>query len=142
MAAEEDEADSARNRTRHPPLWPRRPNLSRQQQNLSTTGITTPGYTTTEFNLRGWDGIRNGDAACLGVKTFKKDTGEELARTVQLRFIEFTLKRVTLKMDRKSRTITVAGSGEKLACKVGGSDVTGAPKTAGCAGVGQTFVWD
>merc|ERR1711923_626020 len=44
------------------------------------TGIGTPGYTTTQFNARGWDGIRNGDAACLGVKTFKKDSGEEIER--------------------------------------------------------------
>ena len=72
----------------------------------------------------------------------KKNTGEELARTVQSRFLEFTLRRVKLKMDRKSRTITVAGSGEKLACQVGDNSVTGNPKKAGCAGVGQTFVWD
>ena len=92
--------------------------------------------------MRGWDGVRNGDAACLGVKTVKKNTGEELERTVQSQFLEFTLRRVKLKMDRKSRAITVAGSGEKLACQVGENSVTGNPKKAGCAGVGQTFVWD
>ena len=116
--------------------------LYKTEQGRVLTGITDPGYTTAEYNQCGWDGICNGDAACLGVKTFKKDTGEELSRTVQSRFIEFTLKRVKLKMDRKSRAITVAGSGEQLACRVGESDVTGAPKTAGCASVGQTFVWD
>ncbi|MEL7089161.1 MAG: hypothetical protein AAGL98_12085, partial [Planctomycetota bacterium] len=116
--------------------------IYKTEQGRVISGITAPGYTTAQFNVRGWDGVKNGDAACLGVKTVKKDTGEELARTVQSRFLEFTIRRVKLKMDRKSRTITVAGSGEKLACQVGDNSVTGNPKKAGCAGVGQTFVWD
>merc|ERR1711994_713631 len=116
--------------------------IYKTEQGRVISGITAPGYTTAQFNVRGWDGVKNGDAACLGVKTVKKNTSEELARTVQSRFLEFTLKCVKLKMDRKSRAITVAGSGEKLACQVDQSSVTGNPKKAGCAGVGQTFVWD
>ena len=68
------------------------------EQGRVISGITAPGYTTAQFNVRGWDGVKNGDAACLGVKTVKKNTGEELARTVQSRFLEFTLRRVKLKM--------------------------------------------
>ena len=56
-------------------------------------------------------------------------------------YIEFTIRRVTLRANRKSKVITMAGSGEKLACAIGESDIPGAPKSAGCAGVGQTFIW-
>ena len=80
----------------------------------------------------GWDGIRDGDAACLGVKAFKTDSGEELERTVQTIYLEFTVRRITLKADCKSKTITVAGSGEQLACALGESDIPGMPKSAGC----------
>ena len=110
-------------------------------QGRTITGISAPGYTTTQYNVRGWDGIRNGDAAYLGMKSFKTNTGEELERTVQSMYIKFTIRRITLKADRKSKVMTVAGSGKKLACALGESDIPGAPKSAGCAGVGQTFVW-
>ena len=52
--------------------------LFKTAQGRTITGITAPGYTTTSYNSRGWDGLKNGDAACLGVKAFKADTGEEL----------------------------------------------------------------
>ena len=110
-------------------------------QGWTFTSVTAPSYTTTQYNVRGWDGIRNGDTACLGVKSFKTDTGEELERTVQSMYIEFTIRWVTLRANRKSKVITMAGSGEKLACAIGESDIPGAPKSAGCAGVGQTFIW-
>ena len=100
-----------------------------------------PGFTTTQFNVRGWDGIRGGDAACHGIISFKKDTGEEVERTVQSIYLEFTIRRVKLKMDYKTKVITVAGSGEKLDCAVGQSDIKSAPKFAGCSGVGETFLW-
>ncbi|MEC7493086.1 MAG: hypothetical protein VYB01_09385, partial [Pseudomonadota bacterium] len=50
------------------------------EQGRVLSGIAAPGYSTAQFNLRGWDGIKNGDAACLGVKMMKKTTGEELSR--------------------------------------------------------------
>ena len=61
-------------------------------QGRTISGITTPEYTMAQFNMRGWDGILDGDAACLGVKLFKKDTGEEGDRTVESLFMKFTVR--------------------------------------------------
>ena len=113
----------------------------RTVQGRTISGITTPGYTTAQFNIRGWDGIKNGDASCVGVKSFKEDTGEEVDRTVESLFMEFTIRRVKIKVDRKSKAIAVAGTGEKLACDLGNVDIPGAPSASGCAGVGETYVW-
>ena len=109
-------------------------------QGRTIAGISTPGYTTAQFNVRGWDGIRDGDAACLGVKSIKKDTGEEVDRTVESMSIEFTVRQVRIKVDRKSKAVAIAGTGEKLACDLDNSDIRGAPKTSGCAGVGETYI--
>ena len=62
-------------------------------------------------------------------------------RTVQSLFLEFTVGRVKLKIDRKSKIIAVAGIGEKLACSLGDSDIPGVPKSAGCTGMGEPFTW-
>ena len=43
-------------------------------------------------------------------------------------------------MDHKSKVITVGTSGEKLGCTVGTSSIKSAPKFAGCACVGKTFL--
>ena len=56
---------------------------------------------------------------------FKTDSGEELERTVQTIYLEFTVRWITLKADHKSKTMTVAGFGEQLACSLGESDITG-----------------
>ena len=111
------------------------------EQGRTISWIMAPGFTTTQFNVRGWDGIRGGDAACHGVKSFKKDTGEELERTVQSMYLEFTIQQVKLKMDHKTKVISEAGSGGKLACSVGSSHIKSAPKFASCSGVGETFLW-
>ena len=111
------------------------------EQGRTISGSMALGITTTQFNVCSWDGIRGGNAACHGVKSFKKDTGEEVERTVQFMYLEFTIRRVKLKMDYKTKVITVAGSGEKLACAVGQSDIKSAPIFAGCSGVGETFLW-
>ena len=111
------------------------------KQGCTISGIMALGFTITEFNVRGWDGIRGGNNACHGVKSFNEATGEEVERTVQSMYLEFTIPCVQLKMDYKTKVITVAGSGEKLACAVGASDIKSAPKFAGCVGVGETYIW-
>ena len=52
------------------------------KQGHTISGIMAPGFTTTEYNMRGWDGIKGGNAACQGVKSYNKATGEEVERTV------------------------------------------------------------
>ena len=64
------------------------------------------------------------------MKSFKKDTGEEVDCTVESLFMEFTIRRVKIKVDRKSKAIVVVGTGEKLACALGDSDIPGAPKSS------------
>ena len=55
--------------------------------------------------------------------------------------MEFTIRRVKIKVDRKSKAIAITGTGEKLACDLDNSDIRGAPKASGCAGVGETYIW-
>ena len=76
------------------------------------------------------------------MQQIKKDTGEEVDRTVESMSIEFTVRRVRIKVDRKSKAVAIADTGEKLACDLDNSDIRGAPKTSGCAGVGETYIWD
>ena len=45
------------------------------EQGRTISGIMALGFTTIQFNVRGWDGICGSNAACHGVKSFKKDTG-------------------------------------------------------------------
>ena len=75
------------------------------------------------------------------MKAFKSDTGEEDECTVQSAHLEFTLKWVKLKLDQKSKVITVGTSGEKLACTVGTSEIKSALEFEGCSRVGETYVW-
>ena len=59
------------------------------ENGCSLNGILAPGYTTEEYSMVSLDKIWAGDTACLGVKSMKKDTGEEVESMVYIAFIKF-----------------------------------------------------
>ena len=65
------------------------------------------------------------------MKSIKKDTGEEVDRTVESMSMEFTVRWVKIKVDRQSKAVAIAGTGEKLACDLDNSDIRAPRKHPG-----------